>query len=57
MAAGLEINQLKFQNYLAGGTCPKTAKQSSGCQSGILGEIVVTTCYRSILSLVAPQNI
>ena len=54
MAAGLEINQLELPNYLASDTCPKPL-QSSGCQSGRLGEIVVVTCYRSFLSLVVQK--
>lgn len=54
VAAGLEINQLKLHNYVASGTCPKPL-QSSGCQGGRLEEIVVTTCYRSFLSLVGQK--
>ena len=54
MAVGLEINQLELPNYLASDTCPKPL-QSSGCQSGRLGEIVVVTCYKSFLSLVVQK--
>lgn len=51
VAAGLEINQLELPNYLASDTCPKPP-QSSGCQSGRLGEIVEVACYRNFLLLV-----
>lgn len=45
---------IKLHNYVASGTCPKP-HQSSGCQGRRPEEIVVTTCYRSFLSLVGQK--
>lgn len=48
-ASAFEINQLKVNNYLASGTCPKTP-QPTGCQSGRLGEIVAIKVFLQWLS-------